>query len=147
MADETNRLFLVEHDLRGLSSWQLASVYRALGQAVRRENQRGGRIRYVQRIYAPDEQRCLCLFEATGPDLVRSVNDIAQFPLARVMAVLARCQTMARRSVTGAAGLAVSLVLAVACAACTGWGGGAARTGIRGRCRSGRDHGRIVRFS
>ena len=39
-------------------------------------------------IYAPDEQRCPCLFEAAGPDLVRSVNDIAQFPLARVMAVL-----------------------------------------------------------
>ena len=37
---------------------------------------------------APDEQRCLCLFEAAGPDLVRNVNDIAQFPLARVMAVL-----------------------------------------------------------
>jgi hypothetical protein len=30
----------------------------------------------------------LCLFEATGPDLVRIVNDIAQFPLARVVAVL-----------------------------------------------------------
>ena len=39
-------------------------------------------------ICAPDEQRCPCLFEAAGPDLVRSVNDIAQFPLARVMAVL-----------------------------------------------------------
>ncbi len=89
MADETDRrLFLVEHDLRGLSPGQLASVYRALAEAVRRENQRGRRIRYVQRIYAPDEQRCLCLFEAAGPDLVRSVNDIAQFPLARVMAVL-----------------------------------------------------------
>jgi hypothetical protein len=32
--------------------------------------------------------RCLCLFEAAGPDLVRNVNDIAQFPLTRVMAVL-----------------------------------------------------------
>ncbi len=89
MADETDRrLFLVEHDLRGLSPGQLASVYRALDEAVRRENQRGRRIRYVQRIYAPDEQRCLCLFEAAGPGVVRSVNDIAQFPLARVMAVL-----------------------------------------------------------
>ena len=27
-------------------------------------------------------------FEAAGPELVRSVNDMAQFPLARVMAVL-----------------------------------------------------------
>ena len=89
MADVTDRrLFLVEHDLRGLSAWQLATVHRALGEAVRRENQRGGRIRYVQRIYAPEEQRCLCLFEAAGPDLVRSVNDIAQVPLARILAVL-----------------------------------------------------------
>jgi Protein of unknown function (DUF4242) len=89
VADETDhRLFLVEHDLRGLSPGQLATVHRALGEAVRRENQRGQRIRYVQRIYAPDEQRCLCLFEARGPGVVRSVNDIAQFPLARVMAAL-----------------------------------------------------------
>ncbi len=88
MAATDQRLFLVEHDLRGLTSWQLASVHRALGEAVRRENRRGRRIRYVQRIYAPEEQRCLCLFEAAGPDLVRSVNDIAQFPLARILAVL-----------------------------------------------------------
>jgi hypothetical protein len=89
VADETGRrLYLVEHDLRGLSPPQLASVHRALGDAVRREARRGSHIRYVQRIYAPEEGRCLCLFEAGGPDLVRNVNDIAQFPLARVIAVL-----------------------------------------------------------
>jgi hypothetical protein len=88
VAEMEHRLFLVELDLRGLTSWQLASVHRALDEAVRRENQRGRRIRYVQRIYAPEEQRCLCLFEAAGPDLVRSVNDLAQFPLARVLVVL-----------------------------------------------------------
>jgi uncharacterized protein DUF4242 len=89
VADEIDRrLYLVEHNLRGLSPPQLASVHRALGEAVRREARRGSRIRYVQRIYAPQEQRCLCLFEAAGPDLVRNVNDIAQFPLARVTAVL-----------------------------------------------------------
>ena len=89
MADETDRrLHLVELDLRGLSSPQLAGVQRALDEAVRRENRRGSKIRYLQCIYAPDEQRCLCLFEAAGPDQVRHVNDIAQFPLARVVAVL-----------------------------------------------------------
>jgi len=31
---------------------------------------------------------CLCLLEAAGPELVCSVNDIAQFPLARVVPVL-----------------------------------------------------------
>ena len=89
MADgEDVRLYLVELDLRGLSSPQLASVHRALGEAVRRELRRGSPIRYVQRIDVPEEHRCLCLFEAPGPDLVRNVNDTAQFPLARVMAVL-----------------------------------------------------------
>ena len=85
---EDVRLYLVEHDLRGLSLPQLASVHRALGEAVRRELRRGSPIRYVQRIDVPEEHRCLCLFEAPGPDLVRSVNDIAQFPLARIVAVL-----------------------------------------------------------
>ena len=42
----------------------------------------------MQRIYAPDEHKCLCLFEAAGAEVVRSVNDIAQFPLARILAVL-----------------------------------------------------------
>ena len=89
MADgEDVRLYLVELDLRGLSSPQLASVHRALGEAVRRELRRGSPIRYVQRIDGPEEHRCLCLFEAPGPDPVRNVNDMAQFPLARVVAVL-----------------------------------------------------------
>ena len=89
VADETHRrLYLVEHDLRGLSPAQLASVHRALDEAVRREAGRGSQIRYVQRIYAPDERRCLCLFEAASPQAVRAVNDMAQFPLARVIAVL-----------------------------------------------------------
>ena len=89
MADETDlRLYLVEHDLHGLSAPQLAAVHRALGEAVRREIRRGSQIRYVQRIYAPEEHRCLCLFEAAGPEPVRNVNDMAQFPLARVIAVL-----------------------------------------------------------
>jgi len=58
VADQTDRrLYLVEHDLRGLSPGHMASVRRALGEAVRRENRRGRQIRYVQRIYAPDEQR------------------------------------------------------------------------------------------
>jgi hypothetical protein len=97
VADETDRrLYLVEHDLRGLSAPQLASVHRALGEAVRREIRRGRQIRYVQRIYAPEEQRCLYLFEAPGPEVVRAVNDIAQFPLARIIAVLSSAPDASR---------------------------------------------------
>lgn len=80
-------LFMVEHNLQGLSPPQLASAHRALAEAVRRESLRGCPIRYVQRIFVPEDGRCLCLFEADHPGLVRSVNDIAQFPLANVVPV------------------------------------------------------------
>ena len=85
--DADLQLFLVEHDLRGLSPAQLASAHQVLEEAVCRAAGRGSRIRYVQRILASQECRCLCLFQAPGPDTVRGVNDIAQFPLARVVAV------------------------------------------------------------
>lgn len=88
MGDDADlRLFLVEHDLHGLSPAQLASAHQTLEEAVSRAAGRGSQIRYVQRILAPGERRCLCLFQALGPDTVRHVNDIAQFPLARVVAV------------------------------------------------------------
>jgi len=83
---------MVEHDLRGLSSQQRASAHQSLGEAVRRAVRRGSRIRYVQRIDVPEERRCLCLFEAADAGLVRNVNDIAQFPLARVVAVRSSAQ-------------------------------------------------------
>lgn len=83
------RLFMVEHDLRDLSPQQRSSAHQSLGEAVRRAVLRGSSIRYVQRILVPEESRCLCLFEAARADLVRNVNDVAQFPLARVVAV--RC--------------------------------------------------------
>lgn len=86
-ADADLQLFLVEHDLHGLSPAQLASAHQVLEAAVSRELGRGSRIWYVQRILAPQEGRCLCLFQAPGPEAVRSVNDIAQFPLARIVAV------------------------------------------------------------
>ena len=81
------QLFLVEHDLHGLSTAQLDSAHQVLEEAVHRAAGRGSRIRYVQRILASYERRCLCLFQAPGPDTVRNVNDIAQFPLARIVAV------------------------------------------------------------
>lgn len=88
MSDQPDRrLFMVEHDLRDLSCQQRSSAHQSLGDAVRRAVRRGSSIRYVQCILIPGESRCLCLFEAAGADLVRNVNDIAQFPLAQVVAV------------------------------------------------------------
>ena len=94
------QLFLVEHDLHGLSTAQLASAHQVLEEAVCRAVGRGSRIRYTQRILASHERRCLCLFQAPGPDTVRAVNDIAQFPLIRVIAVTSSVPR-AHRQMTG----------------------------------------------
>jgi hypothetical protein len=94
VGDEADlQLFMVEHDLHGLSPAQLASAHQVLEEAVHRELGRGSRIRYVQRIFAPQERRCLCLFQAPAPDAVRSVTDFAQFPLARIVAVTSSVPT------------------------------------------------------
>lgn len=92
------QLFLVEHDLHGLSPAQLVGAHQALEEAVCRAAGGGSPIRYVQRILASKEHRCLCLFQAPGPDTVRTVNDIAQFPLARVVAVTSSVPHAHRRT-------------------------------------------------
>lgn len=94
------RLFMVEHDLRDLTSQQQSSAHQSLGEAVRRVARRGSRIRYVQRILIPEESRCLCLFEAAGADVVRNANDIAQFPLTRIITVRSSVNP-ARHRLTG----------------------------------------------
>jgi hypothetical protein len=79
VADETGRrLDLVEHDLRGLSLAQRVGAYRMLGNSVRRQIRRGSQIGTCS---ASTRQMCngACA-EAAGPNLVRSVNDIALLP-------------------------------------------------------------------
>jgi hypothetical protein len=78
---------MVEHDFRGLSPGQLASAHRALDEAVRRQARRGSQIRCLQRIFVPQESRCLCLFESSSADIVRAVTDVAQLPLVKIVAV------------------------------------------------------------
>jgi hypothetical protein len=49
------RLFLIEHDLQGLPSGHMTSAHDALDQAARLQARRGGQIRHLQRIFAPEE--------------------------------------------------------------------------------------------
>ena len=82
------QLFLVERALSGLTLEQVRVAFRATADAVRREVARGARIRYLRSTFAPADGRCLCLFEAPDAELVRRVNDTAQFPFARIAAVI-----------------------------------------------------------
>jgi transposase len=66
----------------------MTSAHDALDQAARLQAHRGGRIRHLQRIFAPEESRCLCLFESSGTALMMlaEIGDITRFPSARKLA-------------------------------------------------------------
>ncbi len=42
-------------------------------------------VRYIRSTYIPGESRCLCLFEAPNPELVKEVNDAANIPFTRIV--------------------------------------------------------------
>jgi hypothetical protein len=70
----------VDRTLPGITEELLAEVQRLLHQAAHRVSSGGQSVRYVRCIYIPEDDRCICLFEARDPTAVRTVNEIAQVP-------------------------------------------------------------------
>jgi len=76
--------FLVERNLPGLTAASLATLQRALRAASQRLSTPDAPVRYVGSIYQLRRQTCLCLFEATGADIVRLTNETAQAPFTHI---------------------------------------------------------------
>jgi hypothetical protein len=77
-------IFLAERDTAGTTDADIASVHQALDSAARRVCSADRQVRYLRTIYVPEEQRCICLFEAADAEIVRLVNDTAQLPFVRI---------------------------------------------------------------
>ena len=48
----------------------------------------GKQVRYIRSTFVPDEARCMCLFEATSPELVKELNEQAKIPYTRIVEAL-----------------------------------------------------------
>ena len=48
----------------------------------------GAAIRYLRSTVIAEEDRCICLFEASSEALVRRANDLAQAPIASIAAAV-----------------------------------------------------------
>jgi hypothetical protein len=81
-------IFMTDRDVAGATDAQIAGLHRALVAASRRVASPLGTLEYLRTIYVPSEQRCLCFFEATDAEVVRAINDTAQFPDARITRAL-----------------------------------------------------------
>ena len=82
-------MYLVDRTLPGLTEDLLAEVQRLLHEAARRLSSAGQTVRYLQCVYLPEDDRCLCLFEATDLRTVRQVNEAAQVPFRRISTAVA----------------------------------------------------------
>ena len=85
---ESLSMFIVDRTVPGMTEELLGEVQRLLHEAARRVSSAGGRVRYLRCTYIPEEDRCLCLFEADNPAAVRRANETAQVPFRRISAVI-----------------------------------------------------------
>jgi len=51
---------------------------------VERISKNGEQIRYVRCTFLPDQSRCMCIFQSSSRELVRTVNETAQVPFTRI---------------------------------------------------------------
>ncbi len=81
-------VYMVERDLPGVTMDQLASAQGSAIETSKRFTADGKQVRYIRSTFVPGESRCMCLFEAQGPELVKEVNEAANIPYTRVIEAL-----------------------------------------------------------
>jgi hypothetical protein len=81
-------VYMVERDLPGVTIEQLGAAQKAAIQTGKEFTAEGKDVRYIRSIFVPGESKCMCLFEASSPDLVREVNEAAQIPFTRIKEAL-----------------------------------------------------------
>lgn len=78
-------VFMVERDLNGIAMEDLAGAQKAAISKAEEMRNGGSDIRYIRTTFAPNDGRCMCLFEAASDAEVRRLNDEAGLPYSRVV--------------------------------------------------------------
>lgn len=81
-------VYMVERDLKGISMDALGAAQKAaIGKAAQMAVE-GTAIRYIRSTFAPEDGRCMCLFDAASDADVKRLNDAAGLPYHRVVPAL-----------------------------------------------------------
>jgi hypothetical protein len=78
-------VYMVDRSLPGITMEQLAAAQRAAIETGVRLTAAGTPVRYIRSAFVPDEELCMCLFEASSAELVKQLNDEAKIPYTRVV--------------------------------------------------------------
>ena len=81
-------VYIVERNLPGITMDQLAAAQKAAIEKGQDFTANGKDVRYIRSIFVPGDSKCMCLFEAAGPELVKEVNEAAQIPFTEIKEAL-----------------------------------------------------------
>lgn len=81
-------VYMVERNLKGISMENLAGAQKAAIAQAGKMSGEGIKISYLRSTFAPEDGRCMCLFEADSDAEVRRLNDDAGLPYTRVVSAL-----------------------------------------------------------
>lgn len=81
-------VFMVERDLKGISMEALGGAQKAAIGKAQEMSSNGTSIRYLRSTFAPEDGRCMCLFDAQSDADVKRLNDEAGLPYSRVVPAL-----------------------------------------------------------
>ena len=78
-------VYMVERDLPGSTLEQLGGAQKAAIETSQVFTSKGKQVRYIRSTYVPGDSKVMCLFEASGQQLVEEVNQAANIPFTRVV--------------------------------------------------------------
>lgn len=78
-------VFMVERSLGGISMDDLGGAQRAAIDKGNEMTASGMPVRYIRTTFAPEDGRCMCLFEAESSEDVQRLNDEAGLPYDRIV--------------------------------------------------------------
>lgn len=81
-------VFMVERDLKGISMDALGGAQKAAIGKAQEMSAAGTEIKYIRSTFAPDDGRCMCLFEAGSEAAVKKLNDDAGLPYHTIVKAL-----------------------------------------------------------
>jgi len=81
-------VYMVERDLKGISMEDLAGAQKAAIAKAGEMRSNGSSISYIRSTFAPEDGRCMCLFDADSAAEVEKLNDDAGLPYTRVVPAL-----------------------------------------------------------
>ena len=81
-------VYMVERNLKGISMEDLAGAQKAAIATAGKMTAKGDKVSYIRSTFAPEDGRCMCLFDGESAEQVARLNDSAGLPYERVVAAM-----------------------------------------------------------